>query len=33
MIAHLHPLLVHLPIGILLLALLFQRMADTERFQ
>jgi uncharacterized membrane protein len=30
---NLHPLLVHLPIGMLLLAVLFQRLAETERYR
>lgn len=30
---NLHPLLVHLPIGLILLAVLFQRLAETERYR
>jgi len=30
---NLHPLIVHLPIGMLLLAVLFQRLAETERYR
>ena len=32
-IAHFHPVLVHLPIGILLIAALFQLLSRKEKFQ
>jgi uncharacterized membrane protein len=33
LIGHFHPLIVHLPIGILLLAIVFTFLAEKERFQ